>query len=473
VPEEFQDRRSEDPAAWCSAAPIDGEVEVQPAPSTPAAKSPSLDLRTHTRKRAQIVTDKVRAPRISPASSSRSHLRDRANRATSLPRSSTARSSAVLRELIMHLRRNRARLREQWLQRILDGQYLTAMSADEIGAETTSMYDNYLEVLATGDIETLEGYARDLSERIIPRGVETREVVGIVLLLRDVLARELFSKYGGDIATLTRVLDAYEPAANRIATTVSAGFVQERERTIRRQQKALRELSARRLAEQALRALNQRLEEEARRIAHALHDEAGQLLVSVYLALDTLIAQLPPDARERLTEIRALLEQVEAQLRRLSHELRPTILDDLGLKPAIEFLADGISKRTGRSVVVIASISGRLPSLVEIALYRVVQEALTNVIKHAQATQTIVHLVHHPEALVCSIADNGRGFDARARPAYIRSEGLGLIGMRERAASLGGKFSIESSPGRGTTLKIVVPLKGVACHSGYSSPTTT
>ena len=347
------------------------------------------------------------------------------------------------------------------------------MSADEIRAETASIYDSYLEVLATGDIEALEGYARNLSERIFPRGVQTREVVGIVLLLRDVLARELFSKYGGDSATLARVLDAYEPAANRIATTVSAGFVQERERIIRRQQEAIRELSARRQAEQALRALNQRLEEEARRIAHALHDETGQLLVSVYLALDTALTQLQPDACERLTEIRGLVEQVEAQLRRLAHELRPTILDDLGLKPAIEFLANGISKRTRRSVVVTAAIGKRLPGAVETAMYRIVQEALTNVIKHAQAAQAVVHLVRHRDALVCSIADNGRGFDVKARTTTKHSQGLGLIGMRERAAGLGGTLSIDSSPGRGTTLKIVGPLNGAACHPGYSSPTTT
>ena len=120
-------------------------------------------------------------------------------------------SSAVFKELITHLQRRRARLRDLWLHRILDGQYLTAMSAEEISAETTSMYDSYLEVLATGDIEALEAYARNLSERIVPRGVQTREVVGIVLLLRDVLARELFSKYGGDTERLNRVLDAYEP----------------------------------------------------------------------------------------------------------------------------------------------------------------------------------------------------------------------------------------------------------------------
>ena len=366
-------------------------------------------------------------------------------------------TSAVLAELISHLRRRRARLRELWLRRILDGQYLTTMSAEEISAETASLYDSYLEVLATGDIEALQAYARNLSERIIPRGVQTREVVGIVLLLRDVLARELFTRYGGNADRLNRVLDAYEPAANRIATTVSAGFVQERERIIRQQQEAIRELTVRRQAEQALRALNQRLEEEARRIAHALHDEAGQLLVSVYLALDTLAARLQSEPREHLIQIRARLEQVEAQLRRLSHELRPTILDDLGLKPAIEFLADGISKRTGRVVAVSGSTGGRLSGPVETAMYRIVQEALTNVAKHAQATQAVVNLERRPDALVCSIADNGRGFDARARSARMHSEGLGLIGMRERAASLGGTFSITSGQGRGTTLKIVVP----------------
>jgi signal transduction histidine kinase len=390
-----------------------------------------------------------------------------------LTESSSSGSSAVLIELIGHLRRNRARLRELWLQRILDGQYLTAMSAEEIGAETTSIYDSYLEVLATGDIESLEGYARNLSERIIPRGVQTREVVGIVLLLRDVLARELFTRYGGDTGMLNRVLDAYEPAANRIATTVSAGFVQERERIIREQQEAIRELSARRQAELALRALNQRLEEEARRIAHALHDEGGQLLVSVYLALDTLLAELQPPTRERLAEVRTRLEQVEAQLRRLSHELRPTILDDLGLKPAIEFLADGISKRTGRKLVVTASIGGRLPGAVETAMYRIVQEALTNVIKHSQATRAVVHLKRLRDALVCSVSDNGQGFDSKGRSALAHSAGLGLVGMRERAASLGGTLSIDSSPGAGTTLTIVVPLKGVAWQPGYSSPTTT
>jgi rsbT co-antagonist protein RsbR len=149
----------------------------------------------------------------------------------------------LLRELVSHLRQNRTQLREEWARRITLTQLLTAMSEDEIFAEATSVYDNYVEALETGTFEALQAYARNLSERIIPRGVETHEVVGIVLLLRDVLARSLFAKYHEDFTQLNRILDAYEPAANRIANTVAVGFVQERERIILQQQEAIRELS--------------------------------------------------------------------------------------------------------------------------------------------------------------------------------------------------------------------------------------
>ncbi len=150
---------------------------------------------------------------------------------------------ALLRELVAHLRDNRTELREEWARRITEARLLTAMTKEEIFAEATSVYDNYVEALETGTFEALQAYARNLSERIIPRGVETDEVVGIVLLLRDVLARSLFGKYRSDFDLLNRILDAYEPAANRIANTVAVGFVQERERIIREQQEAIRELS--------------------------------------------------------------------------------------------------------------------------------------------------------------------------------------------------------------------------------------
>ena len=149
----------------------------------------------------------------------------------------------LLRELVAHLRQNRTQLREEWARRIRDAQLLTVMTGEEVFAEVTSVYDNYVEALETGTFEALQAYARSLSERIIPKGVETREVVGIVLLLRDLLARSLFAKYQEDFPKLNQILDAYEPAANRIANTVAVGFVQERERIIREQQEAIRELS--------------------------------------------------------------------------------------------------------------------------------------------------------------------------------------------------------------------------------------
>lgn len=152
-------------------------------------------------------------------------------------------ASTLLSELVSHLHENRTELRQEWAQRITKARLLTAMTEEEVFTEATAVYDQYVEALETGTFEALQAYARNLSERIIPRGVETDEVVGIVLLLRDVLARSLFAKYQHDFAKLNRILDAYEPAANRIANTVAVGFVQERERIIREQQEAIRELS--------------------------------------------------------------------------------------------------------------------------------------------------------------------------------------------------------------------------------------
>jgi rsbT co-antagonist protein RsbR len=152
-------------------------------------------------------------------------------------------TTKLLRELVAHLRQHRTQLREEWLRRIFAAQLLTAMTRDEVFAEATSVYDSYVEALETRTLEALQAYAQKLSERIIPRGVETHEVVGIVLLLRDVLARSLFAKYHADTRMLNDVLDAYEPAANSIAITVAVGFVRERERVIREQQEAIRELS--------------------------------------------------------------------------------------------------------------------------------------------------------------------------------------------------------------------------------------
>jgi rsbT co-antagonist protein RsbR len=159
------------------------------------------------------------------------------------PPGGTEPDASLLHELVGHLRRNRGELREEWARRITDAQLLRVMTGQEIFSEVTAVYDNYVSALETGSVETLQAYARELSERIVPRGVETHEVLGIVLLLRDVLARSLFANYQSDFELLNRILDAYEPAANRIAVTVGVSFVEERERVIREQQDAIRELS--------------------------------------------------------------------------------------------------------------------------------------------------------------------------------------------------------------------------------------
>jgi rsbT co-antagonist protein RsbR len=151
--------------------------------------------------------------------------------------------ASLLRELLAHLRDESAQLREEWVARIDDARLLGVMTAEELYSEVTAVYDNYVDALETGSVESLQAYARDLSERLIQRGVETHEVLGVVLLLRDVLARSLFRRYQEDAELLTRVLDSYEPAANRIAVTVGVSFVEERERIIREQQAAIRELS--------------------------------------------------------------------------------------------------------------------------------------------------------------------------------------------------------------------------------------
>jgi hypothetical protein len=149
--------------------------------------------------------------------------------------------STLLRGLVDYLRQKRPELRQEWASRITNAQLLRVMRAEEIFSEVTAVYDNYVTALETGSVEALRAYARDLSERIVPRGVETDEVLGTVLLLRDVLARALFVRHQGDPELLGRVLDVYEPAANRIAVIVGVSFVEERERVIREQQAAIRE----------------------------------------------------------------------------------------------------------------------------------------------------------------------------------------------------------------------------------------
>src|SRR5919198_4633594 len=211
------------------------------------------------------------------------------------PLSGTATSRMFLRELGAPLRRNRGALHQEWGRRIRRARLLTAMSRREIYSETKAVYDNYVEILETGSVAALRAYAQNLSGRIIRRGVETHEVIEIVLLLRDVLARSLFRPYRHDFERLERILDAYEPAANRIANTVAVSFVEERERVIRQQQEAMRILDVQ--------------EEERKRISRELHDEVGRALTAINMNLAFL-------QRDGAAEAAALLSKKIADIGR-------------------------------------------------------------------------------------------------------------------------------------------------------------
>ena len=214
-------------------------------------------------------------------------------------------------------------------------------------------------------------------------------------------------------------------------------------------------------ANSALRRINEILEEQIQRIARELHDDAGQLLASVHLALHEVGRDLAPSSRERLKDVRGLLDRIEEQLRRISHELRPLILDDLGLLPAIQFLGDGVSRRAGIAVIVQGPAGDRLPPVVETALYRIVQEALSNAARHAQATRVTVTLMHEDGQIRCSIRDDGVGLPNGTEPARHGERGLGLIGIRERIAPLSGTLEIRSGERKGTELLVTIPLETI------------
>lgn len=302
--------------------------------------------------------------------------------------------------------------------------------------EFEAEYAAALRDYAMGGGETVLGRAYELGRRAI---TERKSLLELVSVHHQIL-RELFQS-SPDRRSQTHLVNA------------SCDFLSECVSPYEMAQRGFQD------GVKALRQLNETLEEEIKRIAYAVHDEAGQLLVAVHLALANMAQGLPQAQREQISEIEELLSEVEKHLRRYSHELRPTILDDLGWVPAIRFLADGVSKRASLPIHIETKVTCRLPGTVETTLYRIVQEALTNAVKHAQAKNIWIRAWLKDKVLHCSIRDDGAGFDAQAVQASTNKKGLGLIAMKERLSAIGGTLWIESSQRRGTELIIRLPME--------------
>jgi PAS domain S-box-containing protein len=234
---------------------------------------------------------------------------------------------------------------------------------------------------------------------------------------------------------------------------------------------AIRDITERRKAEEAMRDLSHRLlqaqDAERRRIARDLHDSTAQKLAALIMALGRLDAALTGAAdsgtRRLAASCLATAEDCVQEIRSLSHLLHPPLLDELGLETALGTFVEGFSRRSGISVALdVPPDLGRLPADVELALFRVVQEGLGNILKHADSPRASVRLARDPNAVRLEVRDRGRGIPPRILQGIRERRprlgiGIGIAGMQERIGPLGGTLEIESS-GRGTTLRAVIPL---------------
>ena len=226
----------------------------------------------------------------------------------------------------------------------------------------------------------------------------------------------------------------------------------------------IEEITQRKRAEEALRDLPKRIieaqENERKRIAHELHDAVNQVLASVKFRIQLLEKKILNQTYQKgdLDELLALIGTAIQDLRRISQNLRPSTLDDLGLYPALNYTVMEFEERTGIAVKFeCAKTEERLPKEVEVTLYRVVQEALTNIEKHSGAGATEIRLEQKRSGITATITDNGRGFDYQSYMQQRMHPGIGLEAMRERASTVGGSFEITSEPKK-TTISISIPL---------------
>jgi signal transduction histidine kinase len=197
-------------------------------------------------------------------------------------------------------------------------------------------------------------------------------------------------------------------------------------------------------------------EEERRSISRELHDEVGQSLGALLVDLGRLSTNLPADGteiRERLDHMKSLAERTVGTVRDIALLLRPSMLDDLGLVAALEWQGREVSRRSQMEVAVeSANVSDALPDEYKICVYRLVQEALSNAVRHSRARNAKVRVDGRASGIAVEVSDDGQGFDPQ------RTRGLGILGMEERVKRLGGQLTVKSAPGRGTVVRAELPL---------------
>ncbi len=269
-----------------------------------------------------------------------------------------------------------------------------------------------------------------------------------------------------EVGGLARSFEAMRLQLRR-SREAAQGWNQELERRVEARTRELEARNRELLALQAQRAeLLRRVigaqEEERKRVARELHDEIGQFLTGLVLNLGSArqaAEARAPDIAGRLATIEELAARAVEEVRRLVSDLRPSVLDDLGLLEAVRWYADTVRARTSLRVEVTAQgLDGRLPPHLEVVVFRVVQEALTNVVRHAEASRASIRLEATPDALRVTVADDGRGFEPEAARGRRGQEGgVGLAGMEERARLAGGTLELDSAPGRGTSVSLVIP----------------
>jgi len=231
----------------------------------------------------------------------------------------------------------------------------------------------------------------------------------------------------------------------------------------------LTDITDRKLLEEDLKGYAQKIiqaqEEERKRIAYELHDDTAQYLSLLKLQLDSMLQSgkiQDPETIEKLSYLDKDASRAIDDVRRFSHELRPSVLDRLGLQAALEQIAEDINKL--KQMKVELTIDGEEPGLsdnVKLALFRIVQEALNNARKHAQASKASVNILFRENQVKMEIKDNGTGFDIQeARVRAGKRGSLGLMSLQERASFIGAKLKIESEPGKGAAIRIEFPLEG-------------